>query len=394
MIEIKNTENLLSQVKTISESYKRVSEATGDNFNIFSILKIEHYEESTHSLFLAELLNPFGSHSFKDEFLKLFIEELNLDKDFKTKNAKVFIEYYAGRIDNDSKTGGRIDILIEDENKKRIIIENKIYAGEQPNQLERYYNFDNKAKILLLTLFGENSQNHKQFDKYTPISYGNNILIWIEKCQKKAIENPVLRETLKQYKNLIKKLTNQNINNKMENELIKLITSEGKKENFESFITLLNLQNNIYKIAVNDHLYPTIDQLAREFSLEISLNREVFSNKSSEWLGFHFKNENLEKINLKISFSFNVKRGVNQFIFGYTYLDQKLKNQFNYDKILKTFSEYFESKWQTEGWLIIKNYDDFYNWDNLNTLKEIIHGNFKEDFKKKVKILLDIVKNF
>lgn len=391
MTDMKNTENLLSQVYTISESYKRVSEATGDNFNIFSVLGIEHYEESTHSLFLAELLNPMGSHSFKDEFLKLFIEEINLEKDFKTKTAKVYVEYSIGNIDTNSKIGGRIDILIEDENKDRIIIENKVYAGEQPNQLERYFNFDNKAIILFLTLFGEDSQYHKKFDKYNPISYEDNIVNWLEKCQQKAVENPVVRETIKQYKNLVKKLTNQNINSKMENELIKLITSEGKKENFKSFLTLVNLQNQIYKIALTDHLFPTLDQLVSKFNLIEILNRETFLNRSAEWLGFSFKNETLEKLNLRISFSFNVKRGVNQFIFGYTYIDHKLKNQYNYDAIQKPFFEHFGGKLQSDGWLTIKNYDKFQNWDNLNTLKEIIHGDFKEDFKDKVKVMLDIV---
>lgn len=223
MTYIKNIENLLSQVNTISESYKRVSEATGDNFNIFSVLGIENYEESTHSLFLSEMLNPKGTHGFKDDFLKLFIQEIELKKEFKTENAKIYVEYFIGNVDNVAKTGGRIDVLIEDEDKNRIIIENKIYAGEQPSQLERYYNFDKKASILFLTLFGEDSINHNEFDKYDSISYENFIITWLEKCQQKAVENPVVRETIKQYKNLVKKLTNQNINSKMENGLQKLV---------------------------------------------------------------------------------------------------------------------------------------------------------------------------
>lgn len=270
MIDIKNTENLLSQVHTITESYKRVSEATGDNFNIFSVLGIEHYEESTHSLFLTELLNPKGSHNFNDEFLKLFIKEINLERDFKTENAKVYVEYFVGNIDNNSKNGGRIDILIEDENKNRIIIENKIYAGEQPNQLERYYNFDNKATILFLTLFGENSQNHKEFDKYNPISYENNIIDWLEKCQQKAVENPVVRETLKQYKNLVKKLTNQNINSKMETELHKLV--------FENNCNVESAKNIKYILDnARNHLVSLLDNLVVHFQKE-TLKYQTYGN--------------------------------------------------------------------------------------------------------------------
>ena len=41
MKQLKNIEQLLSQVKTITESYERLNEANGGNFNIFSILGIE-----------------------------------------------------------------------------------------------------------------------------------------------------------------------------------------------------------------------------------------------------------------------------------------------------------------------------------------------------------------
>lgn len=391
MTDTKNIENLLSQVNTIFESYKRVSEANGDNFNIFSVLGIEHYEESTHSLFLAELLNTNGSHGFKDEFLKLFIDVINLENKIKTENAKVYVEYFVGYIDNKFEKGGRIDILIEDETKNRIIIENKIYAGEQANQLERYYNFDQNANILFLTLYGEDSINHSVFNKYFSISYENQIINWLEKCQQKAVDNPIVRETIKQYKNLVKKLTNQNINTKMANDLLKLITSEGKKENFESFLTLVNLQPQVYKIAVKEHLYPTLDLIAKELELEVILDREILLNKSASWLGFSFINPLLEKFNLRISFSFNVSKGTRQFIFGYSYINQKNKTGFNYETIQNLFFEQFGGKLQSNGWLAFRNYYRFHNWENLNTLKDIIHGDFKDDFKNKVRIMTDIV---
>jgi hypothetical protein len=391
MTDTKNIENLLGQVHTISESYKRVSEATGENFNVFSVLGIEHYEESTHSLFLAELLNTNGSHGFKDEFLRLFIEIINIEKKVKTENAKVYVEHFVGYIDKKLKKGGRIDILIEDESKNRIIIENKIYAGEQANQLERYYNFDKNADILFLSLYGENSINHTHFNKYVSISYKHDIINWLEKCQQKAVDNPVVRETIKQYKNLVKKITNQNINIKMENDLIKLITTEGKKENFESFLTLVNLQTQVYKVAVKEHLYPTLDLIVEELKLEEILDREILLTKGASWLGFSFINPLFEKLNLRISFSFNVSRGAKQFIFGYTYINPKIKSDFNYQPIQNLFFEYFGGKLQSDGWLAFKNYDKFHNWENLNTLKDIIHGDFKEDFKNKVKIMTDII---
>ena len=68
---------ILNEVKPIVEENKkcRIEKwKNGDFFNIFSILKMETDEVKTHSAFLAELLNPKGSHGqgniFIDEFVK------------------------------------------------------------------------------------------------------------------------------------------------------------------------------------------------------------------------------------------------------------------------------------------------------------------------------------
>ncbi len=67
--------NLLSQVSSIIQQYEKVAELTGENFNVFKILKVETKEVKTHSAFIAELLNPQGSHGQGDVFLKLFVEQ-------------------------------------------------------------------------------------------------------------------------------------------------------------------------------------------------------------------------------------------------------------------------------------------------------------------------------
>ena len=106
--------------------------------NIFDILKIGGME-IRHSNFLAWLLNPYESHGLGDKFLKKFLigtikkyddlfevsvidlELMNL-YDF-----KVYRELY------------NIDLLlISDENKFIIAIENKIYSKESKDQLKKY----------------------------------------------------------------------------------------------------------------------------------------------------------------------------------------------------------------------------------------------------------------
>lgn len=69
-------QNLLYQVNAINKKYEKIAEITGENFNIFNILGLTTNEVRTHSAFIAELLNPNGSHGCKHIFLKLFIEEV------------------------------------------------------------------------------------------------------------------------------------------------------------------------------------------------------------------------------------------------------------------------------------------------------------------------------
>ena len=57
--------------------------------------------------------------------------------------AKVNMEYHIGAITD--KSGGRIDIVTKDRKAAVILIENKIYAGDQDNQMTRYREFDRRA---------------------------------------------------------------------------------------------------------------------------------------------------------------------------------------------------------------------------------------------------------
>ena len=137
--------NLLSQVSSIIQQYEKVAELTGENFNVFKILGVETKEVKTHSAFIAELLNPQGSHGQGDVFLKLFVEQLkysfkkniyekrlNILNVFDTSIAEVLKEEYIGQ--KTEAGGGRIDIVIKDA-KNQLVIENKIYAKDEEKQL-------------------------------------------------------------------------------------------------------------------------------------------------------------------------------------------------------------------------------------------------------------------
>lgn len=203
-------ESLLKQIELIVEKNKKIAEETGALFNIFSILKMERLEVKTHSLFLYELLNPEGSHFQGHTYLKIFVNEVLEIKDFNFNNVKVERERSINGF-------GRMDLVIENE-EYLLIIEIKIDAGDQENQLKRYNNYGLKSgkkfRIYYLTLFGNEasdfSTDNENFD-YICISFESDIVNWINECIRayKTPLLPVIRETLVQYSKLLEKLTNQ-----------------------------------------------------------------------------------------------------------------------------------------------------------------------------------------
>ena len=127
---------------------KEYERAQGNSFNIFNVLGMTSNEVKLHSALIVEMLDPNGSHGMKDLFLKAFIEALGIsDFNLNTKSASVEKEKNIGR--KTQTTGGILDIMITDAHKV-IIIENKIYASDQDNQLLRYKNL---LRILKNTSF-------------------------------------------------------------------------------------------------------------------------------------------------------------------------------------------------------------------------------------------------
>ena len=202
---------LLSLAETIRKYEDKLTRATGEQFNLFDILSIGHLEVRTHSPILAELLNPNGSHGQGDVFLRHFLTQLEI-QDFDASSAKVIKESSLGEL-------GRIDIVITDKNRKSVFIENKIYAGEQERQLERYHIRNPEANLLFLTLKGESPVNFVTNPAYqTPqfkavfktVSYNTDIVRWLESCRKEVATAPSVRAAITQYIHLIQRLTQQN----------------------------------------------------------------------------------------------------------------------------------------------------------------------------------------
>ncbi|MDQ0108482.1 hypothetical protein J2T02_003615 [Chitinophaga terrae (ex Kim and Jung 2007)] len=225
---IQKVENILHRAQLINEKHIKLEETRGDRFNIFYILGLQSNENRTHSAFLTELLNPKGDHLKGNLFLKLFLNYLKItdfDPDFVT----VVSEKYIGKRNLIDATGGRVDIFIENHKSKRTIcIENKIYAGDQEKQIERYCNFNTgQNTVLYLTLDGRAPENLtgglSEGKDFSCISYSESIKDWLELCIKETYDSPILRETIRQYIVLINRLSGHISNGEMEQQLNNLI---------------------------------------------------------------------------------------------------------------------------------------------------------------------------
>jgi hypothetical protein len=196
------TENLLKEIKKTHHKYVERRKANG--INLFTLLRRQNEEVGLHSKFISELLNPKGQHGEGPTFLKLFLEEAELDHKI-TNQAQLAdvtctVEKWYGKIDHELKTGGRIDIILEGGalEDHPIVIENKIDAGDQPDQLLRYWNIVGKKNVgedkvlekeslVYLTREGKDADK-KSCDEleYSKVSYRKNIFNWIQNCIKEC----------------------------------------------------------------------------------------------------------------------------------------------------------------------------------------------------------------
>ena len=183
--------------------------ASGEDYSVLETA-IKGNEEMMHSSVIASLLDTRGSHGQKYRFLELFLGCLpERFKSFDASGARTACERYIGQKTEDS--GGRVDICIENSSGQMIVIENKIFAGDQEHQILRYVKFLRgrprnrggvKFPVLYLTPDGHSpSDDSTQADMmqcrcgedYVCISYKDVIVPWLDKCINEMQESHICR---------------------------------------------------------------------------------------------------------------------------------------------------------------------------------------------------------
>jgi hypothetical protein len=177
-------------------------EASG--FNVFDLIRPD---ENRLSDVLALLLDPRGAHGQGDLFLRLLIEKLDAGLSTKqTKHAKVQREAPTRRIDNNRR---RMDVLVDANDL--VVIENKVNAAEQPEQVKDYLEHlrrciqDRSARstLIYLTPSGrrpgsinrEIVEQEVAGNRLRCWSYGQHLCAWLEACRSQC-EAPRFRDFL------------------------------------------------------------------------------------------------------------------------------------------------------------------------------------------------------
>ena len=277
-------ESLFAQISSMYQEAKLDTErraAHGEFFNIFNVIGLSSEEVRLHSSLIAELLNPKGSHGLGNIFLKEFLKILDIPTDYidiKHCSQEKITERNIGRITYTDTDGGRIDIIIEDGNHA-IIIENKIYAEDQKNQLLRYYNYGSKKfpngfKLIYLTLDGHDASSYSLGNKKYEclnISYENEIIDWLGTCYEKAEDKPLVRSVIKQYCELVKQLTNTDMDQNYKKDLMSLIL----KPEYVIYVgEILKLQYDWMEELINDNIWKPLEEYAHSRGMRFEKEEE------------------------------------------------------------------------------------------------------------------------
>lgn len=399
-----NAQSFIEEINALIAQERNIRQEQlerGERFNIFQILGVTSDEVNTHSSLIAELLNPNGSHGCGDLFLRVFIEqipqlnELNLN----LTHVRTCVEYSIGELSANYDEGGRIDILIEADNKG-IVIENKIYAGDQPKQLLRYHNFAQKRyrenfRLLYLTLHGKNpsvesTTNILSENDYTCISYACDIKNWLNMCIDKVGDKALLKATLEQYVNLINRLTHQDMDTQISSQLADLCT---KPENIEAFVWMYENYETMINRIMNDVFVPQLEEIAQRNGLKFQIKEDCGkSNGKPDWINTRYMRFDFYKPEWKcfwLSFEFQ-SLNMRRCVWGFRYKSNELRGKSLDNK--QAINNILHGN-MSEGWAVF-NYIKPDNWISKEVISKIYNEKtMMEEIEQIIKTALPQVKH-
>lgn len=218
--EARSAEHLLLKAATTLLAEERREDA--ESFNLFTVLRSGSDEVNLHSRFLHALLHHRTGGRRRN--LTAFLESLKGEYPELGDVASLDVE--AAEVHREKKD---IDLLIKD-SERALVIENKVHAGDQPKQLDRYYKASELQSltrhVVYLTPEGREPSSDSKGDvpdeKLSCVSYVD-LLPWLDRCHELASEDPALRSSIAQYRQLLRELTGGGPGAKQMHEMKKII---------------------------------------------------------------------------------------------------------------------------------------------------------------------------
>ena len=286
--------------KLLKEAYEKSKDylyEDSSRYNLLSIIEKDRDEAHVHSKVIYNLLSQNWGKKDKETFLTLFLKELGIEeeiiynKTWEVTREKAFdLDTVKGRLDFEIKSKDYI-----------YIIEMKIDAGDQPEQLIRYQKFakeqHKKYKIFYLTLDGHNASKksigeeenleENQKVEYTNISFKEEILNWLENCLKLVEGKENKLACINQYIASINKILGEK-ETKIKDNILKSVKdiktaitiyeklNENLQKVLESFFEELNkkLKNKLKDITpkpiynesyIKDYYNYTLDKIPQDY---------------------------------------------------------------------------------------------------------------------------------
>lgn len=364
---IDERKDILYNLKLIYDRHKILDESKSD-FNIFQTIANPYDEMNLHSKFIYTILNE-KKYGYK--FLLSFLKNIGLDL--------AGIDKSSIKIEREKAVSdGRLDLYIKfraNDELYSIAIENKIYAGDQNKQLDRYLAYldaINKGKekyLYYLTLDGHDpsSESCSNLSKVINISYSENILNWIGEAISISAKEAKLREVLVQYEELLEKICGKDIDYTMEikDYILKNADNYDFAKSLETGLAeaRVELQHKFWKrleARLEEHLSREygLDMSKVDKTKEIGTSNKWYSlnliKKKSRYFGIiynlgNFKN--LGDLYLKVEIERNL-------IFGIRNVESHIENTLEYSNMLDIFKQNNFILTSHDSWLSYKHVKD------------------------------------
>jgi len=325
--KLKNYKEYFEKINHFKIEQNKQKQRGLNNYNILTSVLSKSDEVRLHSRMIFSLLDTNGEHYQSELFLDKFLKVLNInDFNINPQNCSVYKEYQ------------NIDLYITD-GAKHIIIENKIDARDQKDQIKRYIEIIEKENdrlnindILVIYLSIDKSKpsayslgdlkvendfikrDSKNITLFKSINYKNEILKWLKLCQHEIQNITNLNEVFNQYIDVVKMINNQYKDKVMslsdyikENAStyemsveIQQALSKARRDVIDSFFS--NIINSLKHDLDSEWTVELIGDLSTRYSFPIRIykNKWIGSKGNNLIFGFEFNKNNYYEGNFGI----------------------------------------------------------------------------------------------